>query len=68
MSDAKAPRSRHQYEADLRREAVATFAEHSIASRAEGRWVLKRHGTEGDMWCEVAALSGGFLLVHGLSR
>ena len=65
MSDTKPPRSRHQYEADLRRECVATFAEHTIASRSEGRWVLKRNGTEGNFWCEVAALAGGFLLVHG---
>lgn len=65
MSDAKPPRSRHQYETDVRREAIATFAEHTIASRSEGRWVLKRGGTEGNLWCEVAALSAGFLLVHG---
>ncbi len=63
MSD-KEPRSRREYEADLIAECRKAFAKHTIASRGDGRWILREPGTS-NMQCEIVALAWGTLLVHG---
>lgn len=62
MSDEK--RSRTEYEDALIAECRETFAKHTIASRGDGRWVLREPGTS-NMQCEIVALAWGTLLVHG---
>lgn len=62
MSDKK--RSRTEYEDALIAECRETFAKHTIASRSDGRWVLREPGTS-NMQCEIVALAWGTLLVHG---
>lgn len=45
------------------------FSTHEIRESSEGRWLLQMKRKDGswtgDRWMEVAALSGGKLLVHG---
>jgi hypothetical protein len=62
MNDKK--RSRTEYEDALIAECRETFANHTIASRGDGRWVLREPGTS-NMQCEIVALAWGTLLVHG---
>lgn len=40
------------------------YKDHQVVREGEGRWLLKRPGTN-EEWCEVAALARGTLLVHG---
>ncbi len=57
-------RSRREYEADLIADCRKAFAKHTIASRGDGRWVLREPGTS-NLQCEIVALAWGTLLVHG---